>query len=419
VDVVRSDVTASEALRLILEATPALAPETVAFPEALSRVLAEPIVAGRELPPADNSAMDGYAVRAADLAGACAQGPVRLHVAFEVAAGAVPTRAVGAGEAARILTGAPLPPGADSVVRQEDTEREAESVLVRVVPRLRDNVRERGEDVRSGDRVLEPGTVIGPAEVGMLAALGRGVVAVRQRPRVAILSGGDELVEPDGDVSGGRIVASNSYSIAAQCREVGASPSYLGIASDDPADLERRFRSGLRADLLISSAGVSVGDRDYVRPVLEKFGCELVFWGVKIKPGFPLVFGRVEGGPLVFGLPGNPVSAMLTFEQFVRPALLKMTGHRVWFRPLLRATLGERLQKSAGRLHFVRVALERKGDQVIARSTGTQSSGALRSMTLATGLLIFPAEQTVLNPGDSASVQVLDSSFFDSPEPGF
>jgi molybdopterin molybdotransferase len=415
----RKDVTAAEAQRLILEASAPLPPETVAFSDALSRVLAEPIVAGRELPPADNSAMDGYAVRAADLAGASPERPVRLSVTFEVAAGAAPGRGVGAGEAARILTGAPLPPGADSVVRQEDTSREGESVLVRVVPRLRDNVRERGEDVRSGDRVLEPGARIGPAEVGMLAALGRVLVAVRRRPRVAILSGGDELVEPDGDVSGGRIVASNSYSVAAQCREVGAEPVYLGIARDDPADLERRFRAGLPADLLISSAGVSVGDRDYVRPVLEKLGCTLVFWGVRIKPGFPLVFGRFEDGPLVFGLPGNPVSAMVTFEQFVRPALLKMTGHQACFRPLLRATLTERLQKSAGRLHFVRVELERKGDQLLARSTGTQSSGALRSMTLASGLLIFPAEQTVLNPGDSASVQVLDPGFFASSEPGF
>jgi molybdopterin molybdotransferase len=255
----------------------------------------------------------------------------------------------------------------------------------------------------------------------MLAALGKLVVSVRRRPRVAILAGGDELVEPGGDVSGGQIVASNSYAIEAQCRELGAETMLLGIARDDPADLERRFRAGLRADLLISSAGVSVGDRDYVRPVLEKLGCALVFWGVRIKPGFPLVFGRFPTGegPLVFGLPGNPVSAMLTFEQFVRPALLKMTGHPVWFRPLLRATLGERLQKSPGRLHFVRVSLERRGEQVIARSTGTQSSGALRSMTLASGLLIFPAEQTVLNPGDSASVQVLDKGFFDSSEPGF
>jgi molybdopterin molybdotransferase len=255
----------------------------------------------------------------------------------------------------------------------------------------------------------------------MLASLGRSVVAVRQRPRVAILSGGDELVEPGGDVGGGGIVASNSYSIAAQCREIGAIPRYLGIARDDPSDLERHFRAGLRDDVLVSSAGVSVGDRDYVRPVLEKLGCTLVFWGVKIKPGYPLCFGRFTAGdgPLVFGLPGNPVSAMITFELFVRPALLKLAGQRAWFRPLVRATLGERLQKTPGRMHFVRVALERRGDQVIARSTGTQSSGALRSMTLAGGLLIFPAEETVLNPGDSANVQVLDEGFFRSSGPGF
>jgi molybdopterin molybdotransferase len=417
----RKDVTAAEAQRLILEASSPLAPETVGFSDALSRVLAEPVSAGRDLPPAANSAMDGYAVRASDLSGASSERPVRLRVAFEVAAGGAASREVGAGEAARILTGAPLPPGADSVVRQEDTAREGESVLVRVVPRLRDNVRERGEDVRSGDCVLEPGVVIGPAEIGMLAALGKLVVSVRRRPRVAILAGGDELVEPGGDVSGGQIVASNSYAIEAQCRELGAETMLLGIARDDPADLERRFRAGLRADLLISSAGVSVGDRDYVRPVLEKLGCTLVLWGVKIKPGFPLVFGRFPAGegPLVFGLPGNPVSAMVTFEQFVRPALLKMAGHPVWFRPLLRVSLGERLQKSAGRLHFVRVTLERKGDQIFARSTGTQSSGALRSMTLATGLLIFPAEQTVLNPGDTANVQLLDVGFFGAEEPGF
>jgi molybdopterin molybdotransferase len=282
-------------------------------------------------------------------------------------------------------------------------------------------VRERGEDVRRGERVLEPGRRMGPAEIGMLAALGRGVVSVRQRPRVAIVSGGDELVEPDGDVSGGRIVSSNSYSIAAQCRELGADPLYLGIARDDPEDLERRFRAGLRADALVSSAGVSVGDRDYVRPVLEKLGCRLEFWGVKIKPGYPLCFGRFAPaeGPLVFGLPGNPVSAMVTFEQFVRPALRKLMGHAALFRPLVRATLAERLTKSPGRLHFVRVSLERRGEQVLARSTGTQSSGALHSMTLAAGLLIFPAEASELAAGDAANVQVLDDAFFDASEPGF
>jgi molybdopterin molybdotransferase len=255
----------------------------------------------------------------------------------------------------------------------------------------------------------------------MLAALGRSVVAVHQRPRVAILSGGDELVEPDGDTSGGRIVSSNSYSIAAQCLEVGAEPVYLGIARDAPDDIERRLRAGLGADVLVSSAGVSVGDRDFVRGVLEKLGCTLIFWGVNMKPGYPLAFGRFESGsgPLVFGLPGNPVSAMMTFEQFVRPALRKLAGRRSWFRPTVRARLAERLEKRPGRLHFVRVDLERDGDDFVARSTGNQSSGVLRSMLLARGLLIFPAAASELRKNDTATVQILDDDFLAAANPGF
>jgi molybdopterin molybdotransferase len=255
----------------------------------------------------------------------------------------------------------------------------------------------------------------------MLASLSRSIVAVRQRPRVAILSGGDELVEPDGDTRGGRIVSSNSYSIAAQCREVGAEPLYLGIARDTPEDVERHLRAGLQANVLVSSAGVSVGDRDYVRGALEKLGCHLHFWGVNIKPGYPLAFGTFEAGrgPLVFGLPGNPVSAMVTCEQFVRPALLKLAGRRSWFRPQVSAVLGERLEKQPGRLHFVRVSLERRGGEVVARITGNQSSGVLRSMTLAQGLLIFPAEASELREGERADVQVLDDDFLTASQPGF
>jgi len=247
------------------------------------------------------------------------------------------------------------------------------------------------------------------------------VVAVHQRPKVAILSGGDELVEPDGDIAGGRIVSSNSYSIAAQCLDVGAEPIYLGIARDTPDDIERRLRAGLRADVLVSSAGISVGDRDYVRGVLEKLGCSLLFWGVKMKPGYPLAFGRFEAGngPLVFGLPGNPVSAMMTFEQFVRPALRKMAGRRSLFRPTVRARLAEGFQKQAGRLHFVRVDLERDGDEIVARSTGNQGSGVLSSMLLARGLLIFPAEASELRKGDTATVQILDEDFLAAPTPAF
>jgi molybdopterin molybdotransferase len=293
-------------------------------------------------------------------------------------------------------------------------------VRILVDPAPGEHVRQAGEDVEIGDAVLEAGDPLRAPQAGLLASLGRTVVAVHQRPRVAILSGGDELVEPDGDIAGGRIVSSNSYTLAAQCLEAGADPVYLGIARDHPDEIEARLRSGLRADCIVSSAGVSVGDRDYVRSVLEKLGCELDFWGVNMKPGYPIAFGRFAGAlPLVFGLPGNPVSAMVTFEQFVRPALRKMTGQRAWYRPTLEATLDERLTKTAGRLHFVRVMLERRADEVIARTTGSQSSGVLRSMSLAQGLLVFPAEASEIRRGETATVQIVDEGFFASDTRGF
>jgi molybdopterin molybdotransferase len=409
---VREGLSVSEAQAIVLEACSLLGAETVPCADGLGRVLAEPVVSARTLPPDDNSAMDGYALRAADVA----RPPATLPVVFEVAAGGRAPRALGPGEAARILTGAPIPPGADAVVRQEDTERAGDRVRVLVSLPPGEHVRRAGEDVERGESVLEPGTRLGPAHLGMLAALGRTSVSVRRRPRVALLSGGDELVEPDGDVSGGRIVSSNSYTLAAACRDIGAEPHYLGIARDDPADLERRLRAGLREDALVSSAGVSVGDHDHVRSVLEKLGCRLIFWGVKMKPGYPFVFGRFDdgAGPLVFGLPGNPVSALVTFEQFVRPALLAMAGRHALHRPRITARLGETLTKNAGRLHFVRVRLEREGPEVVARTTGSQSSGVLRSMTEAQGLLIFPAGATRLAEGETAQVQVLDPDFLAS-----
>jgi molybdopterin molybdotransferase len=412
----RTGISVEEARAIVLEAARPLPAEIVSAREALGRVLAEPVVSPRTLPPADCSAMDGFAVRKADVG----RVPVSLPVVCEVPAGGRGERSLEAGEAARIFTGAPLPPGADSVVRQEDTDAWGESVTIRVTPDLGEQVRAAGEDVRTGDTVLEPGTLLGPAHLGMLAAVGRSLVAVQQRPRVAVLSGGDELVEPDGDASGGRIVASNAYSLAAQCREAGAVPVNLGIARDDPVDLERLLRAGLSADLLVSSAGVSVGDHDHVRPVLEKAGCRLLFWGVRMKPGYPLAFGRFEAGagPLVFGLPGNPVSAMVTFEQFVRPVLLKLAGRRAWFRPRIDAVLDEDLDKKPGRLHFVRVTLTRDAEgRFRARSTGNQSSGVLRSMALADGLLVFPAEASRLRRGETVPVQVTDPEILASREP--
>jgi len=417
---VQTGLSANAALRTILDATPVASAETVPVASAVGRVLAAPVDSGRRLPPHDNSAMDGYAVRAGDLRGASAERPGELRVAYAIPAGGRAERAIGSGEAARILTGGPVPPGADAVVRQEDTAIDGDRLRVFVEPAPREHIRDAGEDVEVGDRVLEAGGRIGPAEVGMLAALGRSVVAVHQRPRVAVLSTGDELVEPDQPVDGGRIVSSNSYSLAAQCRELGAEPVYLGIARDTPTEVEELFRAGLSADFLVSSAGVSVGDRDFVRGVLEKLGCELVFWGVNIKPGYPLAFGRfARGGPLVFGLPGNPVSAMMTFEQFVRPALRKWMGHAALFRPTVQATLVEDLRKRPGRLHFVRVELARREGALVARTTGNQSSGVLRSMTRAQGLLIFPAEATEIRAGEVATVQVTDPEFFASDVAGF
>jgi molybdopterin molybdotransferase len=415
----RTDLPVAEALRSVLDAVEPLPAETCACADALGRVLAEPVASQRTLPPYDVSAMDGYAVLAADLAAAADARSVELPVVFEMAAGAQPDRPLPRGAAARIFTGAPLPPGADAVVRQEDVQRDGDRVRFTAPTTVANNVRPAGEDVRDGDVVLEPGARLGPAALGLLASLGRSHVAVRQRPKVAILSGGDELIEPDGDPRGGRIVSSNSYSIAAQCREIGADPLYLGIARDTPEDLERLLRAGLSAHVLVTSAGVSVGDRDYVRPVLEKLGCQIGFWGVRIKPGFPLVFGRMgEAGPFVFGLPGNPVSAMVTFEEFVRPALLRMAGRAKWFRPRIEAELAEPMKKAAGRMHLVRVRLERQGERVIATPTGNQSSGVLRSMALAQGLLIFPADATSLERGARVSVQVLDEEFLAASDAG-
>lgn len=415
----RSGIPLEEAQRLVLEELAPLAAERIPAEAALGRVLAEDVTSPRTLPPSDVSAMDGYAVRAADVAKADAARPVALPVVYEVAAGGRAPRPLAAGEAARIFTGAPLPEGADSVVRQEDTEASDGTVRIVVAPERGLHVRLAGEDVRAGERVLAAGTPLGPAHLGMLASLGRTRVAVHRRPRVAILSSGDELVEPDAGELEGRIVSSNGISLAAQCREAGADPVDLGIARDTPEALESALRAGLFADLLVSSAGVSVGDHDHVRPVLEKLGCRLVFWGVRIKPGFPVVFGRFDGpGPLVFGLPGNPVSAMVTFEELVRPVLRRLAGHTRLFRPVVEARLGEALPKPPGRLHLVRVLLERDAHGFVAFPTGSQSSGVLRSMTLAHGLLVLPADGKGLEAGARARVQLLDLERLAADEPG-
>ena len=416
----REGITVEEAQTTILASIERLGAQTIATAEAAGRVLAESIESNRRQPPDDCSAMDGYAVFRKDLSGAGADCPVQIPLSFEVAAGDCAERALVPGEAARIFTGAALPAGADAIVRQEDTHALGAQVEFLVQPKLREHVRDAGEDFEVGDRLIESGVVLGAAHLGVLASIGRSVVSVHQCPSVAILSGGNELVEPDRDASAGRIVSSNSYTLAAQCREVGAEPIYLGIAEDRPEAIEARLRDGMRADVIVTSAGVSVGDHDHVRAVLEKLGCNLVFWGVQMKPGFPMVFGVIEAtGTLVFGLPGNPVSASVTFEQFVRPALRKLSGHHALYRPVVRARLTQNMTKKAGRLHFVRVALERKQGVLYATPTKNQSSGVLTSLIRGHGLAIFGAAREEMSVDSEIDVQILENTFFDQDERGF
>jgi molybdopterin molybdotransferase len=405
-----------EALARVLAAIPVLGSETVPLPSGLGRVLAEGIVAARDLPPWDNSAMDGYALRAADTTAAGADRPARLQVLGEIPAGAVAGRAVGAGETYRILTGAPMPPGTDAVIPQEEVGRDGPVLVVpRAVP-VGLFVRLRGEDIRTGDPVLVPGTVLTPAALGVLAALGRPLVRVHQRPRVAILSTGDELVDLDGALGPGQIRNSNTYTLAAQVQEAGGVPVNLGIARDSREDLEARVRWGLPADMLVSSAGVSVGDRDFVREVMEKLGAELDFWKVSMRPGKPLTFGRLNGRPF-FGLPGNPVSSMVTFELFVRPALRRMAGDPRLFRPRATAWMGEVLDNPGIRQGYLRVRLDQEGGRLVARSTGEQGSGILRSMLLADALAVVPPD-TRLEPGQPIEVILLRSETSPSSYPG-
>lgn len=398
-----------EAQRQVLEEVPVLGTERIHILEALGRVLAHEVRATRDIPTHDNSAMDGYACRHADVSGASSATPVRLRLIGEAPAGKPFSGIIGPGEVVRITTGGIIPDGSDTVIMVEDTEIAGEAVTVFADPGKGAYIRPAGEDVKSGEVVLHPGHVIRPAEIGMLATLGKAYIHAFQRPTVAILSTGDELVDLDEPLTRGKVVCSNTYSLAAQVLECGAIPLSLGIASDDEEDQRSKICEGLRADCIITSGGVSVGKYDLVKDALSEIGMKVKFWKVAMKPGKPLVFGTIGTKP-VFGLPGNPTSAMISFEQFVRPALLKMMGHRRIFRPTIEAVLGEDVSSVPGRLHLARCKLVRENGTVKALSTGTQSSGALKSMVLADGLLILPSVQESFPQGEKVQAQLLHSN---------
>lgn len=396
-----------EAQRIVLESTPILGLEKISILDALGRVLGEDIVAERDNPPWDNSAMDGFAVRWDDIKQEHAiQKAVTLTVIEDVAAGKMPSQSVGAGQAIRIMTGAPLPKGADTVLKVEDTEHTADSVRVFKPEQQGANVRAQGEDVRKGECIIGKGTRIRPGEAGMLAILAKSFVFAHQRPRVAILSTGDELADLDERFSEEKIINSNSYGIAAAVQEAGGIPLLLGIARDTPAALKDKISQGLTADILVLSGGVSMGDYDFTKAVFQELGAAMNFWKLAIRPGQPLAFGKIQG-KLAFGLPGNPVSSMVTFEQLVRPAMLKMSGHRSYGRPVVRAIFQEKFSKRTDRRHFLRGVLTMEEGVFKVRTTGAQGSGILTSMMKANCLIDIPVEVERVNPGDLVSVQLL------------
>jgi molybdopterin molybdotransferase len=402
---VLTGVTVPEASERILADVGPLPHERVALRDALGHVLAVNVIAPVSLPPWDNASMDGYAVRAADVAAARAASPVVLRVVGTIAAGGVADRGIGAGEAARIMTGAPVPAGADSVVRIEDTDGGTERVTVHNARDAGRNVRPRGEDLARGAIAVAAGTPIGAAQLGVLASAGASEVEVHRRPRVAILSSGDELVDVDrydDVVAGRRIVASNSYTLWALVQAAGGEPVDLGIVGDDPAAIRRRLEDGLATcDVLITSGGVSVGAFDFTRDVVSSLGAELRLWRVRMRPGAPIGFGLLAGSPWI-GLPGNPVSAMVTFELFAGPALRRMAGHRLLFRRPTPVRLGEEVTLAAPLMHFLRAIVTggEDGTPPTARLTGPQGSGLLTSMERANALVVVPEDRTRVEAGE-------------------
>lgn len=419
--VIQSMISVEVARERILSFFDRLVPEDKPILDALGQVLAEDVTAEFDIPPLANTAMDGYAVRATDTSGASESSPVRLRVVGELAAGYVFDGEVAPGTAVRIMTGAPIPRAADSIVPFEETNEEPGrnagtfakgasdvGILKAALPGA--NVRAAAEDVRRGTVVLREGTAIGPAQIGVLASLGRATVRVYRRPVVAILSTGDELLEPGQPPEPGKIYDSNAYSVSAMVTEAGGIPKRLGIAADTIEALTAKLREGLDADMLITSAGVSRGDYDVVKDVLAKEG-RIDFWTVRMKPGKPLAFGAFPSGDRRvphLGLPGNPVSSMITFELFGRAAVYKMLGKSGWERPVVRAVAEERMENTDARRVYMRSILSQRDGRYRASLTGPQGSGVLTSMALANALAVVPEDVLAVEPGDEVDCLLLD-----------
>ena len=396
-----------EALDKILTKIQFKGVEKVSLDQALGRVMAEDVVSRINNPPLDNSAMDGYAVIAGDIQSATPENPVKLEMVEEIAAGYTAKGTLKPGQTMRIMTGAPIPPGADAVLMQEDTQKDGDSILCLDRADVEENIRRAGEDIKIGESVLKKGTTLSPAHIGMLAVIGRSQIAVGQRPTVAILSTGDEILELDETPEGPQIFNSNGHMLAAQIKSAGGIPVYLGIAKDTEEDLMEKFAWALKADIVVSSGGVSVGDYDLVKSTLQKMGQDMLFWKVAMKPGKPLAFGRIRKTP-IFGLPGNPVSSFVSFEQFVRPSLRKVLGCSDLSHKTVQAKLTRTIYKKPGRLHFLSSIVSWANGEYTVTPAGEQGSGILKSAANANGLLIFPLEAEEIKQGQEVAVQLLE-----------
>src|SRR5881397_230951 len=408
--------TPTEAARLILEHITPLPAARRPLREALDRVLADDVTSPIDLPAWDNSAMDGYAARAADVASADLDHKVTLAVVEAVPAGQFPTKPIGPGQVTRIFTGAPLPAGADTVVRQEDTEpAERGSITVVTGRDARKNVRHRGEDIRKGEVVLGAGTLLGPAQLGVLASIAHATPLVHDAPRVAFMGSGDEIVDvdrADDILSGTKVATSNSYTLHALIRRTGGIPVDLGLARDTKESLREHLARAQGTDLLVTTAGVSVGEHDFVRDVLTELGGEIKLWRIAMRPGAPVGFGLLGGKPWI-GLPGNPVSAMVTFELFVRPAIRRLLGHTLPFRRTVPVCVGEPIKLGPKLRHFLRAVVQPEGSgggggALTARLTGPQGSGILTSMARANALLIVPEDRHSVAAGETLAALLLD-----------
>jgi molybdopterin molybdotransferase len=417
-------ISVEQALEKVLSKINVLGEQDSPILECLGQVLAEDIYSRIDVPPQDNSALDGYAVRYEDIKGASNKNPAILKVIDMIVAGDTPHKTLECGTAIRIMTGAPTPKGADVVIGFEDTDETKRTVSSKGIPaeigieievESGANIRKAGESIRKDDLVLSHGIIIRPSEIGVLASMGRALIRVVRRPVVAILATGDELTNLGEPLPEGKIFNSNTYSVAAQVMREGGIPKLLGIAQDNEASVVNKISQGLDADLLITIGGVSMGDYDVVKDVLAKQG-QIVFWKVRTKPGKPLAFGTIKRGDNSvesndmphLGLAGNAVSCMVNYELFVRPAILKMMGKTNLNKPSIEATVEDTISNNDGRRIFARVKVEKRNDQYFAKLTGPQGSGILTSMTSANGLAIVPENKSKVTAGEKIQVIMLD-----------